>query len=171
MAFYAVYLPPPRAGVAEADALAEAVVLRDGFSVMAFLFTGLWLLAKRLWLPFLAFAVAYGLIVLAQLRYGLHPAAAAAAQLVLGLWLGLEGTTLLGRKLVDRGWRFVDVVEARNQEEAERRFFERALAAPAMARPASPPPPPGAAPAASVPRVAPPAGSGVIGMFPEAGAR
>ncbi|MGL4728229.1 MAG: DUF2628 domain-containing protein, partial [Bosea sp. (in: a-proteobacteria)] len=94
MAFYAAYLPPQKAGVSEADALSEAVVLRDGFSLMAFLFTGLWLLAKRLWLPLIAFAVIYGLIVLAQMRYGFHPAAAAVAQLVIGGWLGLEGANL-----------------------------------------------------------------------------
>ncbi len=129
MAFYAAYLPPQKSGQSEADRLAEAALLRDGFSLSAFLFTGLWLLVKRLWLPLLAFAVIYGLIVLAQMRYGFHPAAAAVAQLVIGGWLGLEAASLAGRRLIAKGWRLADVIEARSQEEAERRFFERALAA------------------------------------------
>jgi hypothetical protein len=170
MAFYAAYLPPPKAGPSDADALSRSIVLRDGFSFGAFVFTGLWLLAKRLWLPFLAFAVLYGLIALAQWRYGFHPGVAAIIQLVIGLWLGLEGANLQGRKLVDGGWRFVDVVEARNQDEAERRFFEKALARGAGE---TPPPAPFQPPAAaSFPAARPtPASQGVIGMFPEQGAR
>jgi hypothetical protein len=170
MAFYAAYLPPQKAGLSEADALSRAMVLRDGFSFGAFVFTGLWLLAKRLWLPFLAFAVLYGLIALAQWRYGFHAGVAAIIQLVIGLWLGLEGANLQGRKLVDGGWRFVDVVEARNQDEAERRFFEKALT---RGFPEAPPPAAYLAPAAaSFPSARPStAPQGVIGMFPEAGAR
>jgi hypothetical protein len=170
MAFYAAYLPPPKSGLSEADALSQAMVLRDGFSFMAFVFTGLWLLAKRLWLPFLAFAVIYGLIALAQWRYGFNPAAAAIIQLVIGFWLGLEAASLQGRKLVAGGWRFVDVIEARNQDEAERRFFEKALT-----RGLGETPPPAAyqAPsAASFPAARQsPSPQGVIGMFPDAGAR
>jgi hypothetical protein len=170
MAFYAAYLPPQKAGLTEADALSRSMVLRDGFSFGAFVFTGLWLLAKRLWLPFLAFAVIYGLIALAQWRYGFHPGVGMVIQLVIGIWLGLEGANLQGRKLMDGGWRFVDVVEARNQDEAERRFFEKALA---RGLGEAPPPASSQAPAAaSFPAARPsPASQGVIGMFPDAGAR
>jgi hypothetical protein len=175
MAFYAAYIPLAKAGVSEADRLAESVVLRDGFSFPAFLFTGLWLLAKRLWLPFLAFAVIYGLIALAQLRYGFHPAAAAVAQLVMGGWLGLEGSNLVGRRLIAKGWRFADIVEARNQEEAERRFFERALTGDAPASSVSVPRPAMAVQPVAVPRMGANLGAasptGVIGLFPEATVR
>jgi hypothetical protein len=169
MAFYAAYLPPPKAGLSEADALSRAVVLRDGFSFAAFVFTGLWLLAKRLWLPFLAFAVIYGLIALAQWRYGFHPGVGAVIQLVVGFWLGLEAANLQGRKLLAGGWRFADVVEARNQDEAERRFFEKALARGAGEAPQ--PLPPLAAASFPAARPSQAAQQGVIGMFPDAGAR
>ncbi len=173
MAFYAAYLPPQKSGQSEADRLAEAALLRDGFSLSAFLFTGLWLLVKRLWLPLLAFAVIYGLIVLAQMRYGFHPVAAAFAQLVIGGWLGLEGASLAGRRLIAKGWRLADVIEARSQEEAERRFFERALAGEPATRSAPPlsaayPVLPVGLPVRPSTSAAP---SGVIGVFPEANAR
>ena len=170
MAFYAAYLPPEKAGLSEADALSQAMVLRDGFSFGAFVFTGLWLLMKRLWLPFLAFAVIYGLIALVQWRYGFHPFAAAVVQLVIGLWLGLEAANLQGRKLLAGGWRFVDFVEARNQDEAERRFFEKALNRGAgEVSGLAPLQPPAAVsfPAARRPQPT----QGVIGMFPDQGAR
>lgn len=168
MPFYTAYTPPVDDISGDSnEALARVQVLKDGFSFPAFIFTGLWLLSKKLWLGFLVFAVFYGLLLLMQVNLGLSALALAIAQFALGLFLGFEGHSLWGSKLLAKGWRLADVVEARNQDEAERRFFERALMAadPALERPALPVATPSPRP---LPR---PAAHGVIGMFPESASR
>ncbi len=60
-----------------------------------------------------------------------------------------------------RGWTEAAVIAASSAEEAERRFLETALAAPA----------PASAPKAVTPSSAQPVPAGVIGLFPEPGAR
>ncbi len=162
MAFYTGYIPPAEPGEAASETLARAEVLKDGFSFPAFVLTGLWLLYKRLWLAALVYAALYGLLALAQAKLGLTPLALAICQFALGLYLGLEGHALRGSKLLKQGWQLADVVEARNQDEAERRFFERALAdAPVATAPARQIPSSQSASLAARPQ-------GVIGLFPEA---
>jgi hypothetical protein len=169
MPFYSAYLPPDDGmGADSAAALSRAVVLKDGFSFPAFLFTGLWLLSKKLWIGFLAFAVIYGVLMLLRAELGLAAPALGAAQFALGLFLGLEGHHLWGSKLMANGWTQADVVEARNQDEAERRFFERALQRQAGTGLL---PVPYVAPSAPAPSFARPMSSQVIGMFPEGSSR
>ncbi len=61
MAFYAV-LTPPRDAKGGLDQAEQAVFVKDGFNIYAFLFTGLWLLAKRLWLAFFVFLILWAAI-------------------------------------------------------------------------------------------------------------
>jgi hypothetical protein len=162
MAFYTAYIPPAEPGEPAPETLARAEVLKDGYSFPAFIFTGLWLIYKRLWLAALVYAALYGLLVLAQVKLGLTPTALAICQFALGLYLGLEGHALRGNKLLKQGWQLADVVEARNQDEAERRFFERALLDAPMATATAASPAPRQNPALSA------RPQGVIGLFPEA---
>lgn len=169
MAFWTVLTPPAAAmaGASLADArgrvaLEEAVLLKDGFSLPAFIFTGFWLLAKRLWLALAVFVALWAAIGFGGRWLGLDPLALALAQGLIGLFLGLEGHALIERKLVRKGFSVAGVVEARDEDAAERRFFELAEAngatglAPSAGAVASP-----AAPRASAQPV-------VLGLFPDA---
>lgn len=159
MASFSVMLPPIAVG-REAEAMERAVFLKDGFNLYAFLFTGIWLLAKRLWLAFLIFAVLWLCLILGGRLVGINPLAIVLAQALIGVFLGLEGGRLLERKLTRQGWSLAGVVEGRKLEEAERRFFERAH----PVEPARM----GASSAAAAPAL--PAGltgPSVVGLFPD----
>lgn len=161
MAFYTVMIPPPGSGGPRAE-IEQARLLPESFTWSAFILTGLWLLGKRLWLATLLLALVWAGLFYARARFGFSGAPFLLAQLALGLFLGLEGQNLIQRKLTRQGWRLADVVEARDLGEAERRYFERALAgeaAPPRAEAAPKPRPPASGP---VP---------IIGLFPEARGR
>lgn len=162
MAFFQVLIPPPGSGGAREE-IEGARVLPEGFTWPAFVFGGLWLLSKRLWLAFALYALVWGGLYYARSEFGLAYGGLFLAQIALGLFLGFEGQTLIARKLARQGWRLVDVVEAHDLPSAERRFFERALegAVPAPARD-KPMPAPTRFANAPVP---------VIGLFPEASGR
>lgn len=160
MAFYTVLIPPPGSG-GPREEVERARVLPDSFTWSAFALTGLWLLGKRLWLATVLFALVWAALFYARARFGLSGGAFVLALLAIALFLGLEGQNLIARKLLRQGWRLADVVEARDLAEAEKRYFERALAGEAAPQrqvevsaqrpPASPVP--------------------VIGLFPEARGR
>ncbi len=161
MAFYTVMIPPPGSGGAR-DEIERARLLPETFTWPAFIFGGLWLLGQRLWLATLIYALVWAALLYAGSRLGLVTGAVMISHWTIALFLGLEGQNLIARKLARQGWRLSDVVEARDLPEAERRYFERALAeAPAQAHLA-----------ASSPARQPPAGPlPVIGLFPEAQGR
>lgn len=162
MAFYTVMTPPP-GGTGVRDGIEQARVIPDAFSWGAFLLTGLWLLGRRLWLATLLFALFWGAVWFVHRRLGIHDGALTLLYWTVALFLGFEGRNLLVRKLTRQGWQLADVVEARSLDEAERRWFERALAGlPAVPRvePAVSPP---------LPRSTTPLP--IIGLFPEARGR
>jgi hypothetical protein len=110
----------PEAG--DRDGRAErALLLRDGFSFVAFLLPAPWLLFHRLWIEaLLAIAVTLAIAALGSLAgFG---SAAPLLSLLVSLYVGLEATTLRMAALRRRGWRDWGVVEARDHGEAELRF-------------------------------------------------
>lgn len=163
MAFYTVLTPPPDLGKSPADQMEDTVFLKDGFMLFAFIFTGFWLLSKRLWLAFLVFLAVWAAIAIGGRMIGLHPLSLGLAQALIGLYLGLEGHGLVERKLLKKGWSFAGVVEGRDIGTVERRFFEQAgvlgeprplamqAISPGPSRPAAPAP--------------------VLGLFPDAQGR
>ena len=162
MAFYTVMTPPP----AEAGLRGEierARLIPDSFSWGAFLLTGLWLLGRRLWLAALIFVLFWGAVWFVHGRFGFHDSALTLLYWTAALLLGLEGRSLVVRKLLRQGWQLADVVEARDLAEAERRWFERALPE-RQALPLPPPGSPGPAPRSNAPLP-------IIGLFPEARGR
>jgi len=162
MAFYTVMTPPPGSGGLRSE-IEQARLMPESFSWGAFLLTGLWLLGKRLWLATLVFVLIGAGLIYLRSRLGLHPGALTLSYWAIALFLGIEGNNLVARKLARQGWRLADVVEARDLPEAERRYFERALAAyPPPPRPAAPTAPQPAQPTSSLP---------IIGLFPEAKGR
>ncbi len=157
MALFSVYLPHAQTG-ARPDRLERARFVRDGFSWPAFFVPVIWLLVHRVWrwlLVILAFDVA--LMVLGS-RLGLPPATLTLAGLLEMVFVGLEARHWYGLALERRGFELADVVQADTLEDAEYRFFDRFTAeqpAPTptvMSRPTS-------------------RSYGVIGLFPEQGAR
>jgi hypothetical protein len=125
MKTYTLHLPA-EARPGDPGALDSAVLVRDGFSWGAFIFSFLWFFAHRLWIAgvgVLVAAVALGAL-LQGLRVG--PGATFLAELLLALLVGFEANALR-RWTVARRRPEVDVVAARDLEEAEAKSFARWL--------------------------------------------
>jgi hypothetical protein len=160
MAIYTVHLPPD---AATPEAVAEkAVFVKEGFSFFGFLFTGLWLLSKRLWLMTAIYA---GVVVLTTAAFTLlelpRPALGFITALF-GLLIGLEGHEWQRRKYEKLGWVHAGTVSGPSLEECERRFFKNWTASQGVQRPTLPSPPSGMPPGAAA------APQGVLGIFPSA---
>ncbi len=160
MAFYTVMTPPPEGD--RREEIEQACLIPESFATVAFLLTGLWLLGKRLWLATLLFVLFWGALIWLNSRFGLHASALSLIYWAVALFLGIEGNNLVIRKLTRQGWRVSDVVEARTLAEAERRYFERALAGESMPRVEAAPATVAARPSGPLP---------IIGLFPEARGR
>src|SRR5215218_1733222 len=98
MAIYVVMEPPGRTEAADAT-----VLVRDGFSWLAFLVAPLWLAWHRLWIEAALAFVAMGLISVLGQWLGLDWAGSALSLLV-SLYIGLEGQGLRIAALRCRGW-------------------------------------------------------------------
>ncbi len=152
MALYTIHLPGQSQ---DPEALERAVLLREGFSWPAFLFSGLWLLWNRLWLGFAGFVLLSLAISLLTLLLGLPRGTGTGLGLLLALAVGFEGLSQRRLKLEARGFRLAGIVSADTAEQAERKaFLELSSPASAPARPAAAPRLPDA---------------GVIGLFPQPG--
>jgi Protein of unknown function (DUF2628) len=162
MPTYTVHEPPPRKGV-RADP-ERFLFVRDGFYGWAFLLAPLWLLARRLWLAFVVYVIVSVAVDAGLAWVGLSGTAQVLAGLLIALIVGLEAGSLRRWKLERRGWQMIGFVVGDDLEDAERRFFAQWATRP---RPSLPLPP--APPAAMPARREPPAGSEVIGLFPEPG--
>ena len=161
MAFYQALIPPPGAGGLREE-VEQARLLPESFTFSALVFGGLWLLFKRLWLAFILYALVWGGLVYLQRQIGFSFLAVMLSHTALAVFLGFEGQNLIARKLMRKGWRLVDVVEAPDLSSAERRFFERALPTGA---------PPRVVDTATAPARFAPSSAPVIGLFPEANGR
>ena len=139
-------------GPAVLAGLEGARAARTGFSFAALVFGPLWLLVRGLWLALVGY-VLLAVLVAGLVGYGwLRPGAALALLALAELYLGVEGRALAVVARARARRPLVDVIYARSALEAEKLYFERALAA---------------APAVA-PRGVARAEEGVIGSFPEA---
>jgi hypothetical protein len=104
------------------DAAERAVFVRDGFSWPALLLGPLWLLAHRMWLVFLLYAVVLvGVPALAGSLLG--DDAAGIVGFGIAVWFAFEARALRRWSLARRGWTLMAVVEGRRFRNAERRYF------------------------------------------------
>jgi hypothetical protein len=158
MPIYSVRIPADGSDpVSAADC---ANFLREGFSWPAFLFGPLWLLARRLWRPLIAWCLGALVIALAISNGLMRDGAAVWLYLAAALFLGLEGRAFVGAAMERRGFTLVDIAGGQDLTAAETGFFARwfveapsaPLAAPVAAR-----------------RSGPASEAHVIGLFPEAG--
>ncbi|MFL1463359.1 DUF2628 domain-containing protein [Roseococcus sp. DSY-14] len=98
------------------------LLLREGFSLWAFLLGPLWLLWQRCWL-------AAALVLLAELALAQLPGAAGLAlPLAFQLLVGWHGRDLLRWTRERQGWRLAQVVLAADEERALARLWARAPA-------------------------------------------
>ena len=132
-------MEPPQAGPSRAE---EALIIRDGFSLTAFLFPLIWFLWHRMWVEALAFlALAFVIGAVGSLTGG--GVFTPVMSIVLAILIGLEVPALRAAALRRRGWTDWGVVEGANRAEAELRYAteagEVASAAPSTAVPPSAP--------------------------------
>jgi len=113
MRSWTVHLPPgtSRASVPFTGAKAAPVLIREGFSLWAFLFGPLWLLANRCWLAGIAAALALGAFALLPDPYGF------ALSLSLQLLLGFHGRDL-------RRWTLAHIVLGHDADGALARLLQ-----------------------------------------------
>ncbi|MEI1251792.1 DUF2628 domain-containing protein [Rhizobium aouanii] len=95
-----IFLTPPGSTSATAD---ETRTIRDGFTLLGFLFPWVWLLAHRLWLHAAAAFLLQGIGGALMDEPGLGPAGAAIL-LGVNMLVGLEGQNFRVRNLAAKGW-------------------------------------------------------------------
>jgi Protein of unknown function (DUF2628) len=173
MPVYTVHAPVSHsADIAATDRFA---FVRDGFHVWALLAAPLWLACHRLWLALIGWIVVVFVIDVAMTALHAGGMMIFLADVLLALLMGLEAASLRRWTLSRRNWRQLDIVVADDEEQAERRFFDRWTAKrrtlsndqPAVDRGA--PPPTRTVPGQPFSR-SPLPQDGIIGLFPEPGA-
>ncbi len=144
MRIYTIHLPPPYTARA-----AEPVVIREGFSLWAFLFTGLWALFHRMWLIGVAVVVATVALALALAVFSVSDPAQLVVTLALDVWIGSVANDWRRFHLARKGWKEAAVIAAPDRDTALRRYLDLAAIErpPARLVPAAPPSavPPGTA--------------------------
>lgn len=120
MRFYTVHLRRP-----VRDPARDVVLVKEGFSWPAFLFSALWALACRLWLVALALVVVEVALVAGTQALALDPRAAFAVSLGLALVIGFLANDLKRWTLEGRGFAQHAVVAGGDAETALARFLAR----------------------------------------------
>ncbi len=111
---------------AAADPADALVLVREGFSVAAFLIGLPWLLYRRLWFAAACYIGLWVALGMWTMVLGMHPVTAMCIQLFLQLMLGFHARDLERLKLSRRGWRFAGIVVAENDLAAEQRYYAHA---------------------------------------------
>jgi len=175
MTTYTLHLPSG-AQPGQPSGLDGALLVKDGFSWGAFLFTFLWFFAHRLWLAGLAVLVGLVVLSVALVLLQVHGTIAGAVMVLAMILVGLEAGTLRRWTYHRRGLAAVDVVTAEDLDEAEAKAFARWLQHAEPGRAVPPPDPRSASPFASPSPLAPVPTArrqearqeAVIGLFPDA---
>jgi Protein of unknown function (DUF2628) len=157
MAIYTVHLPPD--AITPENVAENAVFVKEGFAAFGFVFTGFWLLSRRLWLYALGYGVVFGLSFVAAQWLGFPRLGSTGVMVLLALLIGIEGHEWVRRRYARLGWTHAGTVSGPSLDECERRFFKDWLAGRAVqaaSRSAAPAPIAGA-----------PAPSAVLGVFPQ----
>jgi hypothetical protein len=118
MALYTIHAPGRGGGAAVAPA--ELVFIKEGFCWPALFVALIWTLYRRLWLVFLLLLA--GLLVLGVLG-DLLGGSATVLFILARVFYALEANGLRRWTLERNGYTLVGVIEGRNLDEAERRFF------------------------------------------------
>ncbi len=101
----------------------KTIFVKDGFRWLALFFTPLWLLAHRLWLEFALWLLATLGLTLSMRLYGLNPGTSMLISLLISLYCGFEGASMIEARL-ERGNRpLTRVIAGASRDEAEQRHF------------------------------------------------
>ncbi len=103
----------------------EAVVVREGFSIIAFLFHILWALYNRVW--WVAIFAAF-IIFVTQYLFNYEYISLEIMnilQLATFLWIGMEASSLVEESLEKRGYVLADMVLARSKDTALAEYIHR----------------------------------------------
>ncbi|MDF2116933.1 DUF2628 domain-containing protein [Roseiarcaceae bacterium H3SJ34-1] len=123
MPVYTVHLPEEtKSGL---DPATEAVLVREGFSLAAFLFGPLWLIWHQRWLALVLWLVAIGGFVGLSMNFGFRPGLFPLFYLALVFLIGLEAAAMRRRRLEGRGFDFVDIAIGEKRIDAETVWLAR----------------------------------------------
>lgn len=115
-----------------ANPLESTIVVKDGFSFIAFLLSIFWALYHRVWgLAALCFFV-MAIIGLVEQQGLLTREMADILTLAFSVWVGFEANDWRAASLENKGYVLLDVVSARNEYEAQKRFFDNASVQPVI---------------------------------------
>lgn len=107
---------------------AEALVfVPEGFSLSAYLFGPLWLLANGLWLALAGYVAVALLITILIAAAGVDQRWSFYAFAALNFLVGFEADALRRWTFDRRGWRQIGTVSGGTQDDCERRFFDHWL--------------------------------------------
>jgi Protein of unknown function (DUF2628) len=118
MRMYTVHLRPFRPGEDP-----DVVLVKEGFSWLAFLAAPLWALWQRQWLALLAYGILAGTIAALVDFADVTPATEILVEGTLAWLVGLNAHDWQRWRLDRAGYRLAAVVAGRDLAEAERRFF------------------------------------------------
>lgn len=102
----------------------DIVLLRTGFNLWAFVFNGLWLFSKGLWVYFVPF---FTLFIMAELMQNYNFVSSGFNQAVffsLKIIIGFEACFLLEKKMLRKGYKFDSIIFAKDQASANLKYFE-----------------------------------------------
>ena len=116
MASYMVMEPPLR------DRAEKAVLVRDGFHVLAFLVPFVWFAFHRMWRE-AGIALAAGIALSIAGSFEGLGAAGSWLSVLVGIYVGLEGAALRIASLKRADWLEWGIVEAQNPTDAEIRYL------------------------------------------------
>jgi Protein of unknown function (DUF2628) len=175
MPVYTVHAP--KANGADPRATDRFTFVRDGFHVWAALLGPVWLIWRRLWLALIGWIIVILAIDVAMMRLGTGGTVIFLANLLIALLMGFEAASLQRWTLSRGNWRQLDIVVGDDEEQAERRFFDRwtakqrGLSNDQSAVDRGGPPPTRDLPGQPFSKPPPPLPQGgIIGLFPEPGA-
>ncbi|MGE0665300.1 MAG: DUF2628 domain-containing protein [Sphingomonadales bacterium] len=101
----------------------EVEFVREGFSILAFVFTFLWLWVQRAWLAGFAVLGVFALLALFQGSLGVPEYLFIAIQVVISMGIGIFGRDFQRAALARRGFTETGVATGESIEEAEMRYF------------------------------------------------
>ncbi|SON53712.1 hypothetical protein HDIA_0171 [Hartmannibacter diazotrophicus] len=154
MTIHMAYVPPD-AETTTPERI-DLVLVKEGFSWPALIVAPLWLIWHRMWWVLLGYVVA--VVLIGVLGQGLGEDARTMLEIVFAIGFALEANDLRAWSLERKGWRLAGLIEGRDLDTVERRFFEAWLQRPAKTAPAS---------RTDRPPVGPRAvDTGIIGLFP-----
>ena len=116
---YTVYEKPEAAEPTD-----RLIMLKEGFTFLAFIFGGIWLLAKRQWVLWLGFVIVAIALCTVCHAFHLPPVANILAMIWLQLMLGYHASDLRAWRLTRRGYRFAGILAAESSMHAQRRYYE-----------------------------------------------